>query len=67
MKDVDGEIARRAYRRYQERGGGEGRELDDWLAAKSEVDAELEQQGAHAGDGAATRQGRRRAGGPADG
>ena len=43
MKDVDGEIARRAYRRYQERGGGEGRVLDDWLAAKTEVEAELEQ------------------------
>jgi hypothetical protein len=40
MKDVDGEIARRAYRRYQERGGGEGRELDDWLAAQREVQAE---------------------------
>ena len=43
MKDMDGEIARRAYRRYQERGGGEGRELDDWLAAKGEVQAEIEQ------------------------
>ncbi len=40
MKDVDGEIARRAYRRYQERGGGEGRELDDWLAAQRDVQGE---------------------------
>jgi hypothetical protein len=40
MKDVDGEIARRAYRRYQERGGGEGRELDDWLAAQRDAQGE---------------------------
>jgi hypothetical protein len=61
MKDVDGEIARRAYRRYQERGGGERRELDDWLAAQREVEAELEPDGARSdGDEQQSRAGSRK-------
>ena len=31
------EIRRRAYELYEERGGGEGCELDDWLQAEAEV------------------------------
>lgn len=30
-------IAARAYELYTERGGGEGRALDDWLAAEQEL------------------------------
>jgi hypothetical protein len=30
-------IAERAYYLYQKRGGGAGRELDDWLQAQSDV------------------------------
>ena len=44
MKDVDEEVARRAYRRHQERGDRPGGDLEDWLAAKKEVDAEIESQ-----------------------
>jgi Protein of unknown function (DUF2934) len=32
-----GEIARRAYLLYLERGGGDGRELEDWLRAEREL------------------------------
>jgi hypothetical protein len=31
------EIARRAYEMYLERGGGPGRDLEDWLRAECEV------------------------------
>jgi hypothetical protein len=34
-------IARAAYFRAMDRGFGPGNELDDWLAAEAEVDAEL--------------------------
>ena len=30
-------IAERAYELYQERGGGEGRAMDDWLDAEREL------------------------------
>ena len=33
-------IARRAYRRFEERGGEHGRDMDDWL----EADRELNEQ-----------------------
>ena len=33
----DDEIATRAYYRYLERGGTDGQDVDDWLAAKAEV------------------------------
>ena len=33
----DGEIRRRAYEIYRERGGQPGRELDDWLQAEREL------------------------------
>jgi uridine kinase len=44
MKDVDEEVARRAYRRHEERGDRPGSDLEDWLAAKKEVDAEIERE-----------------------
>jgi hypothetical protein len=31
------DIARRAYELYQERGGNEGQEVDDWLRAEAEL------------------------------
>jgi len=31
------EIRRRAYERYQERGGNHGRHFDDWLEAEKEL------------------------------
>jgi hypothetical protein len=33
----DSEVARRAYDIYLSRGGGDGRDLDDWLQAKREL------------------------------
>ena len=38
-------IAKRARELYEARGGAHGRDLDDWLAAEREVDAEIERQG----------------------
>ena len=35
---LDGEIRRRAYQLYVERGEEHGRDLDDWLQAKREVE-----------------------------
>jgi len=31
------EIRMRAYRRYLERGGGDGQDFDDWVAAEEEL------------------------------
>jgi hypothetical protein len=31
------DIARRAYELYQQRGGGDGQEVDDWLRAEAEL------------------------------
>jgi hypothetical protein len=31
------EIRMRAYRRYMERGGGDGRDFEDWLEAEREL------------------------------
>lgn len=47
MKPGSGEsrlerIARRARELYEARGGEHGRDLDDWLAAEREIDAEIE-------------------------
>ena len=33
----DDAIARRAYEIYQERGGGDGADVDDWLQAEREI------------------------------
>ena len=33
----EGEIARRAYRRFEERGYEHGRDMDDWLEAEREL------------------------------
>ena len=38
-------IARRAHEIYEARGGNDGRDLDDWLQAEREVDAEIEAGG----------------------
>ena len=35
-------IARRAHELYEARGGQDGRDLDDWLKAEREIDAEVE-------------------------
>ena len=35
-------IARRAHEIYEARGGQDGRDLDDWLQAEREIDAEIE-------------------------
>ena len=37
-------IARRAREIYEARGGAHGRDLDDWLAAEREIDAEIEKE-----------------------
>jgi hypothetical protein len=33
------DIARRAYERYQQRGGEHGRDQEDWFAAERELDS----------------------------
>ena len=35
-------IAQRAHEIYEARGGQDGRDLDDWLQAEREIDAEIE-------------------------
>ena len=35
-------IAQRAHEIYEARGGQEGKDLDDWLQAEREIDAEIE-------------------------
>jgi hypothetical protein len=35
-------IAQRAHEIYERRGGFEGKDLDDWLQAEREIDAEIE-------------------------
>ena len=35
--ELQEEIRRRAYELYEQRGGEDGRELDDWLQAEAEV------------------------------
>jgi hypothetical protein len=35
-------IARRAHEIYDARGGQHGKDLDDWLQAEREIDAEIE-------------------------
>ena len=34
---TNSDIARRAYEFYERRGGGHGRDLDDWLFAENEL------------------------------
>lgn len=34
---IEDEIRRRAFELFEERGGQEGRELEDWLRAESEI------------------------------
>ena len=35
-------IAQRAHEIYEARGGHDGRDLDDWLQAEREIDAEID-------------------------
>ena len=42
--DIREKIALRAYELYQDRGGQNGRDIDDWLQAETEVHSEAEQQ-----------------------
>ena len=35
-------IAQRAHEIYEARGGHDGKDLDDWLRAEREIDAEIE-------------------------
>lgn len=35
-------IAQRAHEIYERRGGAHGKDLDDWLQAEREIDAEME-------------------------
>lgn len=35
----DEDLRRRAYHKYEQRGREDGRALDDWLAAESEIDS----------------------------
>lgn len=37
---LDFQIRQRAFELYQERGGADGHELDDWLRAKEEITGE---------------------------
>jgi hypothetical protein len=38
LKNVDArDIERRAYELYQRRGGGHGRDVEDWLTAEQEL------------------------------
>ena len=37
-------IARRAHELYETRGGQDGRDLDDWLQAEREIDAEIDRE-----------------------
>ena len=39
-------IAQRAHEIYDARGGQDGKDLDDWLQAEREIDAEIDAAGA---------------------
>lgn len=49
-EEVRGLIAKRAYELYEQRAGGPGNELTDWLAAEQEVSAMLTSPVEVAGD-----------------
>ena len=42
-------ISQRAHEIYEARGGQDGRDLDDWLQAEREIDAEIEAEGTRGG------------------
>ncbi len=44
--DLQAQIRDRAYELYEQRGGIEGRELDDWLQAEAEVTLSMEKRAA---------------------
>ena len=44
VRPTDGEIATRAYDRYLARGGTDGQDIDDWLAAEQELSNERREQ-----------------------
>ncbi len=39
-EELERQICQRAYQLYQERGGEDGRDLDDWLRAEAEITGE---------------------------
>lgn len=41
--ELQEQIRRRAYELYEQRGGEEGRELNDWLQAEAEVTQSMEE------------------------
>ena len=41
-EDLHAQIAQRAYALWQERGGGDGQDLNDWLTAEGEIGGCLE-------------------------
>ena len=43
---LDEQIAQKAYELYEQRGGGHGYDLDDWLAAERSIREEASQIGA---------------------
>jgi len=40
-------IARRAHELYEQRGGTHGNDLEDWLRAEREIDAEMDREEHH--------------------
>ena len=44
--EIQEQIRHRAYELYEQRGGVEGRELDNWLQAEAEVTQSLEKRAA---------------------
>ncbi len=44
--NLEDEVRRRAYEIYQQRGGGSGSEIEDWLTAEREVRKRYQQQSA---------------------
>jgi hypothetical protein len=40
LQPRDEDVARRAYAIYQQRGGGDGQDQEDWLRAEAELRAE---------------------------
>ena len=44
--EIQEQIRHRAYELYEQRGGEDGRELDDWLQAEAEVIQSMEKRAA---------------------
>ncbi len=46
LNEIQEQIRHRAYELYEQRGGEDGRELDDWLQAEAEVSQSMEKRAA---------------------